>query len=164
MWQLAELRDLQPGDAGWVIARHAVHYAADEGYDSSFEALVAEILAGFLRQHNPARERGWIAWGGDQRLGSIFCVQDPEAGPKVAKLRLFLVEPQARGSGLAQHMLETCMAFARSAGYRQMRLWTHQSHVAAGRIYQRNGFDLVEETAAEAFGQQVIDQIWQRDL
>ena len=159
------LRDLQPGDAGWIVSRHGELYARDEGYDASFEALVAEILAAFLRDHDPARERGWIAEGpAGERLGSIFCVAEDAGRPEVAKLRLFLVEPAARGSGLAQHMLGTCMEFARATGYRHMRLWTHESHRAAGRLYARNGFTLTASVPTRAFGQDVVDQTWERAL
>lgn len=155
------LRGLAPGDAGWIVSRHGALYARDEGFDATFEALVAEIVAGFLRGHDPARERGWIAAQGEVRQGSIFCV---DAGDGVAKLRLFLVEPEARGTGLAQRMLETCLVFAREAGYRRMRLWTHESHRAAGRIYARNGFALTAAAPARSFGQDVVEQTWERAL
>lgn len=155
------LRDLAPGDGGWVIERHAALYAAEEGYDAGFEVLVAGIVAAFLQARDPARERAWIAVRGAERLGSIFCVAE---APEVAKLRLFLLEPEVRGTGLAQRMLGECMGFARDAGYRRMRLWTHESHRAAGRLYARNGFRLVESTPGRAFGQDVVDQIWERAL
>jgi DNA-binding MarR family transcriptional regulator/N-acetylglutamate synthase-like GNAT family acetyltransferase len=157
----AALRDLRPGDAGWIIARHGQLYAEDEGFDGTFEALVAEILAGFLRGHDPARERGWIAEREGTRLGSIFCVR--ESG-EVAKLRLFFVERTERGTGLAQEMLDACLAFARAAGYRKMRLWTHESHRAAGRLYARTGFAMTDARPARSFGQDVVEQEWQREL
>jgi DNA-binding MarR family transcriptional regulator len=156
-----DLTALRPGDAGWVIARHAELYAADEGFDASFETLVARIVADFLAAHDPARERGWIARQGDTRLGSIFCVQETA---EVAKLRLFFVEAQARGTGLAQRMLEACMGFAREAGYVHMRLWTHESHRAAGRLYARNGFALTHAQPARSFGQDLVEQVWERAL
>lgn len=163
--QPARLRDLRPGDAGLVIARHAALYAKDEGYDRSFEALVADILAGFLTRADPARERGWIAESPAGRmLGSIFCMAEGPEAPEIARLRLFLIEPEARGTGLAQQMLDTCLSFADAAGYRQMRLWTHESHQAAGRLYTRNGFTLTASAPARAFGCDVVDQTWQRDL
>ena len=152
------LRDLQPGDGGWVSSRHGALYAAEEGYDASFEALVAEIVAAFLRSHDAACERGWIAVRGDERLGSIFVVRETAT---IAKLRLVLLEPKARGTGLARRMLETAMTFARSAGYAQMRLWTHESHIAAGKLYAGAGFQLVSTTPAQAFGRPVVDQIWE---
>ncbi|MEZ5796606.1 MAG: bifunctional helix-turn-helix transcriptional regulator/GNAT family N-acetyltransferase [Paracoccaceae bacterium] len=152
---------LRPGDLGWVIARHGALYARDEGYDGSFEGLVAAILAGFAQGHDPARERGWIARRDGERLGSIFCMDE---GDGIARLRLFLIEPAARGSGLAQRMIEACLAFARDAGYRRMVLWTHESHRAAGRLYARNGFALTDSSPARSFGVEVVDQTWARDL
>lgn len=156
-----DLRPRAAEDAPWLVARHADLYARDEGFDDSFGVLVAEIVAGFLRSHDPACEQGWIAWQGGQRLGSIFCVRD---APGVARLRLFLVEPEARGTGLAQHMLDTCLGFARGAGYHRIRLWTHESHRAAGRLYARNGFVLTASTPAHSFGRDVVEQDWARDL
>lgn len=155
------LRDLAPGDAGWVIARHGALYAEDEGYDSSFEALVAEIVAGFLRAADRVRERGWIAERCGHRLGSIFCMRDDD---RTARLRLFLLERSERGTGLAQRMIDVCVGFARQAGYARMRLWTHESHCAAGRLYARNGFRLVASAPARAFGQDTVDQEWECDL
>lgn len=152
---------LRPGDAGWVIARHAELYARDEGYDASFEGLVAQILGGFLQAHDPARERGWIARSGARRLGSIFVMAEDA---ETARLRLVLVEPEARGTGLAQRMLDAALSFARAAGYRRMLLWTHESHRAAGRLYARNGFALTAAAPARAFGCDVVDQTWERAL
>lgn len=155
------LRGLRPGDAGWIVARHGALYAADEGYDATFEALVAELLAAFLRRHDPARERGWIAERAGTPLGSIFCVRDSD---EVARLRLFLVEKSERGTGLAQRMLDTCMDFARGSGYRRITLWTHESHRAAGRLYARNGFRLTATKPARSFGQDTVEQEWERAL
>jgi DNA-binding MarR family transcriptional regulator/GNAT superfamily N-acetyltransferase len=155
------LRDLRPGDAGWVISRHGALYARDEGYDASFEALVAEILAGFLRQHDPARERGWIAEAQGRRLGSIFCFRDDD---RTARLRLFLVEPEARGSGLGPRLLDACTGFAAAAGYRRMVLWTHESHRAALRLYARSGWRMTWTRPARSFGQDVVEQEWEREL
>lgn len=157
-----QLRLFQPADADWLIARHGALYAAEEGFDATFPALVATIVAGFSADHDPARERGWIAWDGALRVGSIFCVTESAATPDVAKLRLVLLEPAYRGTGLAQTMLETTLDFARGAGYAQMRLWTHESHRAACRLYARNGFACVSSEAARSFGQDVVTQIWQR--
>ena len=150
------LRALQSGDGGWVIARHAALYADEEGYDATFEALVAEIVAGFLRSHDPLREGGWIAERGGTRLGSLLVLREAE---DVAKLRLVLVEPEARGTGLARRILDTAMKFARAAGHTTMRLWTHESHVAAGRLYARAGFRRVSATPGHQFGQPVVGQI-----
>lgn len=152
-----EIRGLQPGDAGWILQQHGELYARDEGYDFSFEVLVAEILADFLRQNDPARERAFIAAAGPRRLGSVFCVR---VSDEVAKLRLFLVVPQARGLGLGQRLLDECTGFARAAGYRRMVLWTHESHRAACALYARNGWVKRSDTPTRAFGQDVVDQEW----
>ena len=161
MDQTITLSDLAIGDAGWVIGRHATLYAAEEGYDASFEALVAEILAAYIRRRDPARERAWIARRGDERLGCIFCVRVDD---EVAKLRLFLVEPAARGSGLGKRLLGTCLEWARARGYRRMVLWTHASHHAAIALYVAHGFRKTSETATHDFGQDVIDQTWEITL
>ena len=155
------LRAFTAADAAWVIDRHAALYAAEEGYDDSFRDLVAGIVAGFVAAHDPACEAGWIAEGAAGRLGSIFVVRE---APGIAKLRLVLLEPAARGTGLAGRMMETALRFARGAGYRKMRLWTHESHIAAGRLYARHGFDLVSSTPGHQFCQPVVDQIWERGL
>ncbi|MES2667522.1 MAG: GNAT family N-acetyltransferase [Pseudomonadota bacterium] len=159
------LRPLAEGDDAWIIARHADHYARVEGFDASFPVLVARILQDFHNAHVPLRERGWMAVDAQgTRLGSIFCVTEAAATPEIAKLRLFYVEPAARGSGLAQALLEACLGFARGAGYRHMRLWTHESHSAAGRLYARNGFALTHSHATRSFGQDVVEQVWERAL
>lgn len=158
------LRPLAPGDAGWIISRHGALYAEDEGYDASFEALVARILSDFILGHDPARERGWIAERAGVPVGSIFCMAEGAHAPDTARLRLFLVEKTERGSGLAQQMLDACLDFARLTGYRRMVLWTHESHRAAGRLYARNGFALRESRPARAFGQDTVEQIWDREL
>lgn len=155
-------RDLEPGDAGWVASRHGALYWRDEGYDLRFEALVLSILAEFIETRDPARERAWIAVSPEGvRLGCIFCTRPSEAD---AKLRLFLVEPEARGTGLAQGLLDRCLAFARDTGARRMVLWTHESHRAAGRLYARNGFALTETKPVEAFGQPTVEQVWEKAL
>lgn len=160
-----DLHLFSAADADWLVARHAALYMQDEGFDGTFGALVAGIVAGFLRGHDPARERGWIARAGDARLGSIFCVDaGADAGAGVAKLRLFLVEPAARGTGLAQQMLDTCLGFALASGYRRMCLWTHESHRAAGRLYARNGFALTAAAPVRSFGRDLVEQTWERPL
>jgi GNAT superfamily N-acetyltransferase len=156
------LGGLRIGDAGWLIQRHAELYAEEAGFDATFEPLVARILADFLDGHDPARERGWIARAGDRRLGSIFCVQGPEAD--TAKLRLFLLEPEARGIRLGHRLLTTCMAFACRVGYRRITLWTHESHRAACALYARHGFACVASKPVHSFGQDLVEQEWARDL
>ncbi len=159
-----DLRPFAPSDADWLVARHAALYARDDGFDESFGPLVAGIVADFLAQPDQTRQAGWIAWGAGKRCGSIFCVCEDPATPLIAKLRLFLIEPESRGTGLAQTLLDTCLGFARNARYRQMRLWTHESHRAAGRLYARNGFVLASARTVHSFGQDLVEQIWQRDL
>lgn len=155
------LRDLRIGDAGWIIARHGELYAAEEGFDASFEALVAEIMADFIRNHDPACERGWIAEQDGVRLGCIFCVRQSDT---TAKLRLFLIEPAARGQGLGHRLLETCMSYARQCGYRRMVLWTHESHRAACALYAAHGFELTRSEPVESFGVPLVTQTWEIDL
>lgn len=155
------LRDLAPGDAGWIISRHGALYAADEGYDMRFEGLVAGILAGFIERHDPDCERGWIAERAGERLGCIFCVRE---SAEVARLRLFLVEPAARGTGLGKRLLAACTDYARARGYRRMVLWTHESHRAACALYAATGWRMVEAVPTQAFGQAVVDQTWELAL
>ena len=155
------LRDLQIGDAGWLIGQHGEQYARAEGFDATFEALVAEILADFIRNHDPACERGWIAEEEGRRLGSIFCVrQDGET----AKLRLFLLVPEARGKGLGHRLLETCMSYARETGYSRMQLWTHESHRAACALYASHGWTCVSSKPVRSFGVDLIEQAWEITL
>jgi DNA-binding MarR family transcriptional regulator/GNAT superfamily N-acetyltransferase len=156
------LTPLRTGDIGWLIQQHAEGYARDEGFDETFEPLVAGILAEFRADHDPSCERGWIARAGDIRLGSIFCVRGPEPG--VAKLRLFFLAPQARGLGLGRRMLDTCLAFARQLGYRRMTLWTHESHRAACALYEKAGFACVRSEPVRSFGVDLVEQTWTRDL
>ena len=154
------IRSATEADSGWIAARHAELYARDEGFDDTFGPLVAGILADFFAQHDPAWERGWIAET-DRRLGSIFCVRLDD---ETAKLRLFFVEPEARGLGLGRRLLGTCTGFAKVAGYRRMTLWTHESHRAACRLYAADGFACVESRPVRSFGQDLVQQTWTRDL
>ena len=156
------LRDLAIGDSGWLIQRHGELYARDEGFDASFEALVADILATYLRTRDPEAERAWIAEDDGTRLGSIFCVKSGETG--VAKLRLFLLEPRARGLGLGQRLLNECVAFARDTGNHTLRLWTHESHRAACALYARNGFALIRSEPKTSFSVPVVEQEWELPL
>lgn len=155
-------RDLRVGDAGWLIQRHAELYAAEEGFDASFEALVAEILADYIRNRDPSCERAWIAHRGAERLGSIFCVR--EGTPGIAKLRLFLLEPSARGLGLGHRMLNMCTRYARDVHYRKMVLWTHESHHAACALYAAHGFRLTASEPVHSFGRDLVEQSWEIDL
>jgi DNA-binding MarR family transcriptional regulator len=156
-----EIRDMAPGDIGWVIERHAALYARDEGYDAQFETLVSRILADWLAARDPARERAFIAWGAGRRQGSVFCFREDDT---TARLRLFLIEPGARGIGLGRRMLRECLHWVASRNYRRMVLWTHESHRAAGALYASQGFVLRDSTPTLAFGQEVVDQVWDIDI
>jgi len=153
-----ELRDLGIGDAGWLIQRHAETYHEAEGFDASFEPLVAEVLVGFMRNRDRTCERAWIAMEGTRRIGSIFCVKG--AKPGAAKLRLFFLEPDMRGRGLGKYLLETCVRYARDRGYRDLRLWTHESHEAACALYVRAGFELTKSFPTRSFGVDLVEQEW----
>lgn len=145
----------------WLVVQHGDLYATEEGFDDTFGPLVAGILADFIADHDPMRERGWVAMQDGQRLGSIFCVSDEG---KSAKLRMFLLTPAARGKGLGKHLLQTCMDFARDCGYRDMVLWTHESHKAACALYAAFGWELIESKPVHSFGVDLIEQSWRVDL
>lgn len=155
------LRNLAIGDAGWLIQQHGMLYARDEGFDASFEALVAEILADYIRNHDSSCERAWIAERDGKRLGSIFCVRLDE---ETAKLRLFLTVPEARGTGLGRRLLRECMGYAKARGYRRMRLWTHESHAAACALYRSEGWHLAHSKEVVSFGVPLVEQAWEIEL
>ena len=155
------LRAFEAGDLRWLVDQHRQLYSRDEGFDASFAVLVQQILEDFLEDHDPVREFGWIAARGDDRLGSIFCVS---AGDQTAKLRLFLLAPDARGQGLGKRLLQTCMDFARASGYREMELWTHESHRAACALYVMFGWQLIDSKPVHSFGVDLVEQSWRVDL
>lgn len=156
------LRPPRPGDHGWVIARHGALYAEEFGWDSSFEGAVADIVAGILANPDRRREAAWIAEIAGVPVGSIFLVRRDE---EVAKLRLLLVEPAARGRGLGARLVATCIAEARALGYRRLTLWTQDVLVAARRIYAAAGFQLVSaEPARPAFGRTLVSETWEMAL
>jgi DNA-binding MarR family transcriptional regulator/N-acetylglutamate synthase-like GNAT family acetyltransferase len=152
------LRAPRPGDMGWVIERHGAVYDREWGWGEKFEALVAEIVVGFMKRHDPRRERAWIAEHGGQRVGSIFLVAK---SPSVAKLRLLLVEPDARGLGVGQRLVGECVRFARAAGYRKVVLWTQSILDPARHIYAKMGFRLVGQEPNHEFGSGLISETWE---
>jgi len=156
------LRTHRPGDIGWVVYRHGVLYSQEWGYDERFEALVAQIAAGFVQHLEPAAERCWIAEKDGERVGSVFLVR---ASKRVAKLRLLLVEPSARGLGIGRRLVEECIRFARQCRYRKIVLWTQSELRAARRIYQETGFRLTATERHRSWGRDdLVAENWELAL
>lgn len=156
------LRAHRPGDMDWITRRHGELYERLQGWDRSFETLVGQICADFERDFDPAREHCWIAEMAGQPVGSIALARSGEEG--VAKLRLLLVEEQARGYGLGSRLVDECHRFARAAGYRKMRLWTTDQQKEARHIYQNKGYVLVAGEPVHAFGKDMVNETWEMDL
>jgi GNAT superfamily N-acetyltransferase len=150
------IRDLgAPGDLGWVVMAHGEQYAAEFGWDGTFEALVARIVADYAADHDPAREGAWIAERDGRRVGCVFCVRKDD---ETAQLRILLVTPEGRGLGLGRQLVDRTVAFARTAGYRRVVLWTNDPLAAARRIYLERGFRLVDEERHRSFGAELVGQ------
>lgn len=151
------IRPPRPGDFGWVVHRHGVLYAEEYGWDETFEALVARIVADYVDQRDARREALWIAEIDGEPAGCVFCVKK---SLRTAQLRLLLVEPRARGMGIGARLVRECMDFARRAGYAEMTLWTNDVLEGARRIYERAGWKLVEENKHHSFGHDLVGQSW----
>jgi DNA-binding MarR family transcriptional regulator len=155
------LRPHRPGDMGWVVHRHGVLYAHEYGWDERFEALVAGITAKFIQNFDPGRERCWLAETDRGIAGSVFLVQQSH---EIAKLRLLLVEPDARGLGIGKRLVDECIRFARQAGYRKITLWTQQNLSTARHIYENAGFRLVHQQRHRSFGYDLVGETWDLKL
>ncbi|MDQ0991017.1 bifunctional helix-turn-helix transcriptional regulator/GNAT family N-acetyltransferase [Streptomyces sp. V3I7] len=156
------LREPGPGDLGWIVQRNAALYAAEYDWNAEYEALVARIVADFAADHDPRLERVWIAEHDGRPVGCVMCVRDD--APGTARLRLLLVEPDARGLRIGDRLVRAVVDFAREAGYRDLVLWTNDVLGAARRIYQRHGFTLVAEKPHHSFGKDLVGQDWRLDL
>lgn len=156
------LRAPEPGDLGWVVERHGARYATEYGWDATFEALVARIVADFAERHDTKREAAWIAELDGERAGSVFCTAAESAG--TAQLRLLLVEPSARGRGVGTRLVDECLRFANRTGYSRITLWTNDILVDARRIYERAGFRRDRREPHTSFGHALVGEYWSRDL
>jgi GNAT superfamily N-acetyltransferase len=151
----------RPGDLGWVVMAHGELYAAEFGWNTEFEALVAKIVADYAAKHDDSREAAWIAEQDGRRVGCVFCVAADE---QTAQLRILLVDPTGRGRGLGARLVDDCLEFARQAGYKRMKLWTNHPLAAARKIYLSRGFTLTSEDPHHSFGADLIGQVYERDL
>ena len=155
------LREPRPGDFGWIVSRHAELYAQEYGWGTPFEGLCAQIVADFVNNYDPKLERCWIAELNGENVGCVMLVKD---APGVARLRLLLVDPQARGLGLGQRLTDECVRFARQAGYKKITLWTHSNLTAARHVYENAGFTLTSSEKKHSWGQDVVAEYWDLTL
>ena len=152
------LRTHRPGDIGWITYRHGIFYSEEYGWDETFEALVADILVKFVNKHDPDRERIWIAELDGERVGSVMIV---DAGNDIAQLRLLLVEPWTRGRKIGKLLVDECTRYSREKGYKKIKLWTQANLAAARSLYQKTGYQLVEEKAHHSFGHDLVSEVWE---
>ena len=155
------LRQHQPGDMGWIVHRQAILYAEEYGWDGTYEALAAEIVAQFIKNYDPKCERCWIAEKDGERVGAVFVAK---ASDETAKLRLLHVEPEARGLGIGRRLVDECVRFARQAGYRKMTLWTQSILHAARHLYKQAGFRVLREEQHHSFGKDLAAETWELEL
>ncbi|HEX8889557.1 MAG TPA: GNAT family N-acetyltransferase [Pyrinomonadaceae bacterium] len=155
------LRPPQPGDMGWVVQSNGSLYAQEYGWDETYEALVAQIVADFVKNYDPKRERCWIAEKDGEPVGSVFLVKKSEA---VAKLRLLIVDPKARGLGIGKRLVDECTRFARAVGYQKITLWTNSILLAARNIYIEAGYELVKSETQHLFGKDSVGETWELKL
>ncbi len=155
------LRLHQPGDMGWIVHRQAILYAEEYGWDGTYEALAAEIVAQFIKNYDPKRERAWVAEKDGERVGAVFVAKGSD---QIVKLRLLHVEPQARGLGIGKRLVGECIRFARQAGYQKMTLWTQSILHAARHIYKKAGFQVVHEEKHHSFGKDLTAETWELNL
>lgn len=156
-----EIRPFKSTDTDWLTQQHQQLYTQDEGFDQTFGPLVRSILEAYVADHDPSCEAGWVAQDDGIRMGSIFCVRHSDS---TAKLRLFLLTSEARGHGIGRRLLQTCMGFAKAAGYQSMTLWTHESHKAACALYAKTGWRCVDSVPVHSFGQDLVEQTWVIDF
>jgi DNA-binding MarR family transcriptional regulator/GNAT superfamily N-acetyltransferase len=155
------LRDLQPGDIGWVIHANGRLYAEEYGWDETYEARIAEILAEFVNTRDPKKERGWIAEKDGENVGSVFLVRESATA---ARLRVLIVDPKARGLGIGKRLVDECTRFARQAGYKKIVLWTQSTLLAARRIYSSAGYKIVGSEQNHLFGKDLVSETWESKL
>ena len=156
------MRAPKSGDFGWIVAEHARIYTHEYGWDTSFEGLVAQIVADFIKNFDPAMECCWIAEMNGEPVGSVMLVKDEKPG--TARIRLLIVSPKARGLGLGACLTDECITFARAKGYRAITLWTHDCLTAARHCYEKAGFTLTSRENRLSFGQNVVAEFWDREL